>query len=306
MTSALRKLPLWCVVQADGDKACTTPEGAVPVQYCRIGGSQPLIQRGVQRALSVTRRRQVIATVADAHRPRWSDPLWCIAPRRRVVDESTDRLTVTLAAALALVERATADALVVIQSTDVFCANERAFTAGLARALQALDGLPAHVVALTITPLASEPGHDYLLLGPEDGLPGRSAVRLVRRPELGVADRLVATGARLNTGVYVARLPTFISILEGVWPELMGAARSFVARASGEVLTPVRIPGSPFANPRPRAGAHAPLPRLRAVPVENCGWSSLASVAARGGVATDQWGWRNRRAGGSAARTIGI
>jgi mannose-1-phosphate guanylyltransferase len=267
MTSELDKLPLWCVLQADGDKAVPTTRGPVPIQYCRLGDSPMLIQNGMRRALYVTRPRHIVVTVAEPHRTWWVGPLSCVPPQRRVVDESSGRLTVTLAAALALVERETPDAIVVLQPADMSCESEHALVAGLQQAIRALQRLPAHIVALTIEPRIIEPGQDYLLLGPADGLPGRSAVRFVKRPEPVIADRLVAGGAQLNTGVYVARLATLTGTLSEVWPDLMGAARSLAGTAPGEVVTGARIPGSQFCRPWRHTWVQRPLPRLRAVSV---------------------------------------
>ena len=271
---------LWCIVQSDGDKAYLTKDGAIPIQYCTLGEAQPLVQHAVQRALHVTVPRRVVATVADAHRHWWSGPLWCVPPQRRIVDESTGRMTVTLAAALALIERAAADAFVVIQPADVFLAGDRAFVGGVARALHALQRLPTHMVALTLDPVAGEPGQDYLLLGPEDGLPGRSATRLIKRPPPIIADRLVASGARLHTGVYVARLATVARVLEDAWPGLMSAARELCPGETGEIRTTARMAGSLFSRPWRHTWAQRPIPRLRAVSVDSYGWSSVASGAA--------------------------
>ena len=263
-SSAYTPPPLWCIVQADGDKACLTSQGTVPIQYCRLGDAPPLLQQGVQRALRVTTPRRVVATIADVHRHWWLGPLWCIPPQRRIVDESTGRLTVTLAAALALIERLTADAFVVIQPTHTFRVNEQAFVAGVGRALYALQRLPTHMVALTLEPPCGESGQDYLLLGPQDGLPGRAAVRLVKRPHPTIADRLVATGARLSTGVYVARLSTVARILEDAWPGLMAAARALRAGESGETRIPTRMAGSQFSRPWRHTWVQRPIQRLRA------------------------------------------
>jgi len=279
MVSSVYTPPLWCIVQADGDKACVTGSGAVPLQYCRVGDAQSLIQHGVQRALRIATPRQVVATVADAHRHWWSGPLWCVPPQRRVVDESTGRMTVTLAAALALIERISADAFVVVQSTDAFRVGEQGFVAGVGRALYALQRLPTHMMALTLEAITGEPGQDYLLLGPEDGLPGRAAVRMVKRPQPLIADRLVATGARLGTGVYVARLSTMARILEDAWPGLMAAARALTAHESGEVRTPPRMAGSQFSRPWRHTWVQRPIPRLRALSVDGYGWRSVAPAA---------------------------
>lgn len=281
MTGIPANVPLWCIIQADGDKAYATSRGSVPVQFCSIGGSQSLLQCNVQRALHFVRPRHVIATVAAGHRRWWSGPLWHVPPQRRIIDESTGRLTVTLAVALALVERSSADALVVVQPGDAFCSSQRAYVSGLARAIYTLQKLPAHIVALTVEALMREAGHDYLVLGPEDGLPGRSAVSLVKRPDLIIADRLIARGARVSTGVYVARLPTLISILEGVWPDLMTAARSLAAAPADEIVAPVRMPGTTFLRPWRHTWVQRPLPRLRAVAVDSCGWSALSPTPQR-------------------------
>lgn len=279
MTSPLYSLPLWCILQADGDKAVLTNKGAVPVQYCGTGDSLPLVQRCLQRALRVTKPRHIVATVADAHRIWWSDPLWCIAPRRRVVDASTGRPTVTLAVALGLIERTAGDAVVVVQPADTFCASDSGFVAGVRRAVRALDALPEHVVTLTVEAYSREPGQDYLLLGAEDGLPGRPAVRFVKRPLPLIADRLVDAGACLSTGVYVAHLSTLTDILSGLWPDLMVAARALASAAEAEALTPTRMSGSGFSRPWRHTWVQRPLSRLRAVSVDDFGWSSVATIA---------------------------
>jgi mannose-1-phosphate guanylyltransferase len=279
MTNSVYGLPLWCILQADGDKAISTNRGAVPVQFCSAKASPPLVQRCIQRALLVTKPRHVVATVAEAHRVWWSDPLWCVAPQRRIVDASTGRLTVTLAVALAVVERAARDAVVVIQPADTFCASDGGFVAGVRRAVRVLDALPGQVVTLTVEAYTSEPGQDYVLPGAEDGLPGKSAVQFVKRPHPLIADRLVENGACLSSGVYVSRLSTLVAILSDLWPDLMVAARALASTTDAEVVTPARMTGSRFSRPWRHTWIQRPLPRLRAVSVDDFGWSSVGTIA---------------------------
>jgi mannose-1-phosphate guanylyltransferase len=268
---------LWSIVQADGDKAYPTASGAVPVQFCSIGDSASLFQCALHRALSVTDRRHIIATVTARHRRWWSPPLWCLPEKHRIIDQSTGRLTITLAGALALIERSDADARVVVQVPEAFCATG-AFTDAVAQALRVLEALPTHIVALTTEPFTTEANQDYLLFGPPDRLPGLSAARFIKRPTPVVADRLVALGAHVSLGIYVARLATLTSLFESVWPNLMAAARSLVERASGEMLTPLHMPGTRFSRPWRHTWVQRPLPRLRAVSVDRCGWVSLGSA----------------------------
>ncbi|MFL6603039.1 MAG: hypothetical protein ACJ8R9_17165 [Steroidobacteraceae bacterium] len=279
MTSPLYNLPLWCILQADGDKAISTNYGAVPVQFCSTKASPLLVQRCVQRALCVTKPRHVVATVAEAHRSWWSGPLWCVAPHRRIVDATTGRLTVTLAVALAIVERTAREAVVVVQPADTFCTSDSGFVAGVQRAVQALDALPGHVVTLTLQAYTSELGQDFVLPGAEDGLPGKSAVQFVKRPHPLIADRLVADGACLSTGVYVSRLSTLVRILSGLWPDLMAAAQALTSRTEGEVFTPARMTESRFSRSWRHTWVQRPLSRLRAISVDDFGWSSVGTIA---------------------------
>ena len=281
MTGQCHDLPLWCIVQADGDRVCATNRGPVPIQYWSAGQSPSLIQRSLHRALRLAKPHQIIATVAAAHRDWWFDRLWCVPAHRRVVDELSGRLTVTLATAMALIGRATGqDALLVLQPTDTFHASEHGFIAGVSRAVRALDRLPTHVVTLTVEASASEPSQDYLLLGAEDGLPGRAAVRFVKRPAPMIAERLIDLGARIGTGVYVARLSTLTRIIAELWPDLMAAARSLALTAVDDVVTPARMVGSQFCRPWRHTWVQRPLPRLRAVAVDDFGWSCAGNARA--------------------------
>jgi len=280
MRSRVAELPLWCIVQADGDQTRLTSRGSVPIQYWRTQESPALIQRSLHRALCIAKPQQVVVTVANAHRIWWHDPLWCVPNRRRVVDQSSGRPTVTLAAALALIERkASGDVLVVLQPTDTFHAGEESFIAGVRRAARTLERLPGHVVTLTVNAYLSQPAQDYLLLGAEDGYPGRRAVRFIKRPTPMVAERLIDLGARLSTGVYVAPLTTLTAILAELWPELVAEARALAGATEEEVLLPARMIGSQFCRPWRHTWVQRPLPRLRAVAVDDCGFSSLGATS---------------------------
>lgn len=280
MIPELANLPLWCIVQADGDRARVTPQGSIPIQYWRTRGSPALIQRSLHRALCIARPQRIVATVANAHRFWWFEPLWCVPEGHRVVDESSGRPTVTLAAALALIERELeSDALVVLQPADSFCASQDAFVTGVCRAVQALERLPGHVVTLTVDAHMWEAGQDYLLLGAEDGYPGRAAVRFIKRPSAVVVDRLLQLGARLSTGIYVASLSTLAAVLSERWPELVTEARALACTAREEVLIPARMNGAHFCRPWRHTWVQRPLPRLRAVAVDDCGFLPVEMAA---------------------------
>ena len=135
-------------------------------------------------------------------------------------------------------------------------------------------------MTLTLDAHTSEPGQDYLLLGAEDGYPGRHVVRFIKRPAPVVAERLVEMGAPLSTGVYVAPLTTLTAILSELSPGLMGEARARTWASDEEVLLPACMIGSRFGRPWRHTWVQRPLPRLRAVAVDDCGFSSLGGTSA--------------------------
>lgn len=132
---------------------------------------------------------------------------------------------------------------------------------------------------MTVDAYPSEPGQDYLLLGAEDGHPGRHAVRFIKRPAPVVAERLIELGARLSTGIYVATLTTLTTILTELWPDLMAEARVLADATDEGVLLPARMIDSHFCRPWRHTWVQRPLPRLRAVAVDDCGFSSLGATS---------------------------
>jgi len=86
-----------------------------------------------------------------------------------------------------------------------------------------------------------------------------------------IADRLVANGAYLSTGVYVSRLSTLVGILSSLWPDLMVAAKALTLRIEEEVFTPARVSGSAFSRSWHHTWVQRPLPRLRATSVDDFG-----------------------------------
>jgi hypothetical protein len=95
-----------------------------------------------------------------------------------------------------------------------------------------------------------------------------------------VADRLVEMGACLSTGIYVAPPATLVAILNELWPELVAEARARTWLVDEEVVLPARMPGTQFCRPWRHTWVQRPLPRLRAVAVDDCGFSSTATPSA--------------------------
>jgi mannose-1-phosphate guanylyltransferase len=275
----------WCIVQSDSDRSHLsalnrTDKRQIPIQYCCVGERLELIQRAMQRALRISSPGKVIVTVAEDHRTHWMRTLWSVPCYRRVIDMSSGRQTITLAAAAALIERTDPGAVVVVTPADAFCANDWALHSGIQSALRAVDLLPGHLLALTMeAPRQGEP-QDYLVAGAPDGLPGHAVARCVRRPAPAIGRRLAAAGACVNSGVYITRLETLTAMLEEHWPSMMAAVRRIVSSSNGELVIPARFDGAEFHRPWRHTWLQRPITRLRAVPVVGTGWSSLSSLAA--------------------------
>ena len=275
----------WCIVQCDGDRAhlgALTRVGSyqTPIQYCSVGDSLSLAQRAVERARRICEPSRLYVTLAETHRRWWSGAFWAVPRQRRIVDALSGRQTITLAAAAAAIEREAPDALAVVAPADAFCANEWAFRCGIKSAIEALDHLPGHLIALGVNAASADENHDYLVLGAPDGMPGRAAVRCVKQPPSPIARHLAAAGACVNSGVYVARIATLTAVLSNLWPTLMETVRRLVDSTTGEIEVPARFTGAEFQRPWRHTWLQRPVPRLRALPIGSGGWSSLGSLSA--------------------------
>jgi mannose-1-phosphate guanylyltransferase len=226
MTGANDRASVWCIVQSDGDRSHLSPLNhldvrRVPIQYCCIGERITLLQQTMQRALRITAPPRVVVTLAAGHRAYWAGPLWSVPAHCRVIDESTGRHTISLAVASTLIEKADSQALAVLMPADAFCANDWALHSGIQAALQALERLPRHLLALALEPPQHGEPQDYLVRGDFDGFPGRAVARCVRRPSTPIGRRLAAAGACINSGVYITRIKTLTEMLENHWPAML-------------------------------------------------------------------------------------
>jgi len=286
MTSFIEDVPRWCIIQSDGDRAhlgTLTRVGAsrVPIQYCRLGEPSQLAQRALQRALRVCVLQQVVVTTAESHRAWWSGPFWAVPARHRVVDESSGRQTVTLAMAVVAMEQEAPDAILTVMPADAFCANEWAVQSGITAAVRALENLPAHLLALATECARYDESQDYLVAGEPDDLPGRSVAHCIRRPTAPVGRNLIAKGAWVNSGIYVTRVSTMISILESLWPRMMESVRAIVQsphEQGQELKVPARLAGAEFLRPWRHTWLQRPVARLRAIKLDDVAWSSLGSM----------------------------
>jgi len=285
MTGANDRASVWCIVQSDGDRSHLSPLNhldvrRVPIQYCCIGERITLLQQTMQRALRITAPPRVVVTLAAGHRAYWAGPLWSVPAHRRVIDESTGRHTISLAVASTLIEKADSQALAVLMPADAFCANDWALHSGIQAALQALERLPRHLLALALEPPQHGEPQDYLVRGDFDGFPGRAVARCVRRPSTPIGRRLAAAGACINSGVYITRIKTLTEMLENHWPAMLDGVRRILKASTNDIIIPARFDGAEFQRPWRHTWLQRPVTHLRALPVPNTGWSSLTSVAA--------------------------
>jgi mannose-1-phosphate guanylyltransferase len=267
----------WCIVQADRDTAAATPCGPVPIQFCSaLPGSPSFLQRSLKLALQLVNCRRLIVTVAETHRAWWSEPLWWLPARRRIVDDSTGRLTVTLAVAVAQIERLAANAIVVVLPTDRLYAAADSYVVGIRKAAGMLGQMPDHIVTLAASSYGVLEPQDYVLLAEKDDKPGRPVARVVRRPVSAIATRLKEWRVPVATGIHVARVATFADLIGERWPRLMTRARNVVLTGTSEIRMPARMPESLFSRPWRHTWVQRPLPRLRAVLLRDFGYQAEA------------------------------
>src|SRR5580692_5334912 len=109
----------WCIVLAADTAPEWMPYGSlelrsVPVQYGCLGGTTTLLQRALHRAAAIAPASQILLTVLDEYRDRWSPTLWCVRPERRFVSDMRTNPLFALAAAILSISSVSPSSIVTI------------------------------------------------------------------------------------------------------------------------------------------------------------------------------------------------
>ena len=196
-----------------------------PKQYAVLTGRKSLLRQTLDRVgLLIPPQRTVVVTMAGQssymtaelrHEPS--------APH--VLEQPKDRGT---AAAILLAARQVLtrdpEATLVVMPSDHFVANDEAFMAHVAEAVEFLEDRPERIVLLGAEPSEAETDYGWIELGETVPRSGRSPMYRVRsfseKPSQATADLLFACGALWNTFVFAGRASALIEAGRACLPSL--------------------------------------------------------------------------------------
>lgn len=252
---------------------------ARPKQFCRILGSETLLEQTLRRVALTVAPDRTLVVVTRPHE-RFYAPLLADVPPGRLVIQPANRGTspAILYGLLRLAAMAPADPVALFPS-DHYVSDDEAFMMHVGAAMEAVRMRPDLVILLGIRP--DSPDVEYGWIEPGEAIPAEGPPtpyrvrRFWEKPSLALAKALLARGSLWNSFVMVAQVPALLTLIRSAVPDLYRAFLDLRSRReiSGEHEA-IRglYAGLPSMNFSEQVLAAAP-PSLAVLPVNGVWWS---------------------------------
>ncbi len=253
-----------------------------PKQMLRLLTSKSLVRETVDRLAPVFGRRNLLIVTVGEHERAMRRELPRV-PKRNFLIEPLGRNTAPCIglAGVELLER-DPEAIAAILPADHWISDPRRFAHTLGQAIDLAAETDA-LVTLGIRPAYPETGYGYILKA-KGGRRGRGyRVRgFVEKPRADKARRLMASGALWNSGIFVARVATFLAAIRRYAPEIARRLDAVADIARGRSLA--RLP------PAARAALAREYKRMPNVSID---YAVMEKAGAEGKVMTIEadFGW---------------
>jgi mannose-1-phosphate guanylyltransferase/mannose-6-phosphate isomerase len=241
-----------------------------PKQFLSLAGNKSLLQQTALRVAGTEKISPPLVIANENQRFIVAEQLHQIGVEPQVLLlEPTGRNTAPAVCIAALwLMRQDATATMLVMPSDHSIEDPRAFLVGIEHALAAARA--GRFVTFGITPTRAETGYGYIQRGkPLKGVQGAYAIaRFVEKPNTETAETYIAAGDFFwNSGIFLISAALYLSELERLQPEMLGACRAALDSAKYQEDS-VRLDRDNFSN--------CPAASIDYVPVK-MGWSDLGS-----------------------------
>lgn len=245
-----------------------------PKQFLPLIGEKTMLQQTVERLKGL----EVLAPVVicnEEHRFFVAEQLREIDSLGPIILEPKAKNTAPAIALAALLEE-DPDTLILILSADHAIKNTRAFNDAVVKAL----GIAGEGRILTFGVSPSEPhtGYGYIKVGAACG-EGFEVDEFREKPDRQTAESYLASGDYYwNSGIFLARVSTYLTELEKYSPEIFGACRESIRFASRDADF-IRPDSDKFNNCPSDSIDYAVMEKtnLAAMIAMDCDWSDVGS-----------------------------
>jgi mannose-1-phosphate guanylyltransferase len=219
----------WSLVLAGGDgtrlQDLTRQLTGVPIpkQYCRIVGTQSLLESTLARSALFAPPRRTMVVVNRNHLAVGHEQLRVIDPDNILVQPCNRDTGPGLLFALLRLKSRLPNATVAVFPSDHYVNDDHAFVAHVNRATNLVALHPEKIVVLGIRPSHPEPGYGYITPArpvPATATTGRAfrVAAFREKPSPDLARSLLASGSLWNSFVMVFQLTRMLELLRRVAP----------------------------------------------------------------------------------------